>query len=314
MKTGLGTCGLRGAYPACTRSRNRRSGLGFLVPGEARGDEIPASRSPFLPFPRGWCGTAGQPPRTRRPSATGVRVEGQEGLESAERKEPRRPGPCRISPPPLRILSRPRAPPGPRGGNATRYSFLPRTLQTSGSGQRSSAAAGERGRTALVWQINTRGPRPPRCPPPAARAARARHAIPAVATPGRRRICAPGPGPAGPRLRTHRLRRVRLGSGSRLGSAAARGCVRRKVRTVRAGGVRLAKSARGTGSVAHRPRVRVSQRPRERLIGAGVGGGCCDTLPLPRPPPPSGGAESHSQPERHRDTKTSCQPQTQVST
>lgn len=35
--------------------------------------------------------------------------------------------------------------------------------------------------------------------------------------------------------------------------------------------------------------------------------------PAPRPPPPSGDAENHSQLERHPDTKTSCQPQTQVS-
>lgn len=57
--------------------------------------------------------------------------------------------------------------------------------------------------------------------PPAAPAARARHAIPAVATPERRRSRAPGPGPAGLGLRTHRLRQARLGSGSRLGSATA---------------------------------------------------------------------------------------------
>lgn len=57
--------------------------------------------------------------------------------------------------------------------------------------------------------------------PPTAPAARARHAIAAVATPERRRRCARGPGPVGLGLQTHRLRRARLSSGSRLGSAAA---------------------------------------------------------------------------------------------
>lgn len=53
-----------------------------------------------------------------------------------------------------------------------RYSLPPRTLQTSGSGQRSPAAGGERGRAARVRQVNTRGgptatpPTLPRFPPP----------------------------------------------------------------------------------------------------------------------------------------------------
>lgn len=153
--------------------------------------------------------------------------------------------------------------------------------------------------------------------PPAVPAARARHAIPAVATPGRRRSCAPGPGPAGLALRTHRLRRARPGSGSLLGSAAAWDCVRRRVRAVRAGGARLAKSARDTGSVAHRPRVRVSQRETEGASYRGGEwgvrrGGCRDTLPHPAPRPPAE-TQKATRSRRHPDTKTSCQAQTQVS-
>lgn len=171
-------------------------------------------------------------------------------------KEPRRRGPCRISPPPPPIPSRPRAGPGAPlpGGNATRSPLPPRTLRASGSGQRSPAAAGERGRTAAGWPVNKRRDRP---------------AVTLPTLPGYRRQGATrhspcrdsretpqpraGPGPRGLGLQTHRLRRARLGSGSRLGSAAARGCVGRGVRAVRAGGARLAKSAGGTGSVAHRP-------------------------------------------------------------
>lgn len=199
---------------------------------------------------------AGSPPRTPRPSPTGVRVGGQGGVESVEPKEPRRLGPCRTSPPPLRVLPRPRTAPWPSPPRE-RDPVLPPAQDPPDGGIRtkSPAAAGERGRTAPVRQVNTRGWRPPRCPPSSAPAARARHAIPAVAIPGRRRPCAPGPGPAGLGLRTHRLRRARLGSGSRLDSAAARGCVRRSVRAARAGGARLAKSARGTCSVAHWPGV-----------------------------------------------------------
>lgn len=108
-------------------------------------------------------------------------------------------------------------------------------------------------------------------------------------------------------LWTHRLREARLGSGGR------RGYVRRRVRTARAGGSRLAKSARGTGSVAHPPGVRVSQRETEGASYRGaVGGGVRhDTLPAPTPPHPRRDADSHSL-LRDLDTKTACQLQTQV--
>lgn len=83
-------------------------------------------------------------------------------------------------------------------------------------------------------------------------------------------------------LWTHRLREARLGSGGR------RGYVRRRVRTARAGGSRLAKSARGTGSVAHPPGVRVSQRETEGASyrGAVGGGGTPRHPPRPHPTPP----------------------------
>lgn len=172
-----------------------------------------------------------------------------------------------------------------------RYSLPPRTLQTSGSGQRSPAAGGKRSRAARVRQVNTRRgpaatpPTLPRFPPPGRDTP-----FPLSRLPGRRRSCAPGPGPAGLALRTHRLRRARPGSGSLLGSAAAWDCVRSRVRAVRAGGARLAKSARDTGSLAHRPRVRVSQRETEGAsYRDGEWGvrrrGCRDTLPHPAPRP-----------------------------
>lgn len=60
------------------------AGPWHLVPGAGRGDQIPASGSPFLPFPRQRCGATGQPPSTPRPSPTGVGVGEQGGMEPAE--------------------------------------------------------------------------------------------------------------------------------------------------------------------------------------------------------------------------------------
>lgn len=107
-------------------------------------------------------------------------------------------------------------PAAPPGGYATRHPLQPRTLQTSGSGQRSLAAAGELGRKALVRQVNTRGQSAATLPtlPGYGRQGATRHSRcrDSRETPQLRAM--------GPGLRTHQLRRARLGSGSRLGSAA----------------------------------------------------------------------------------------------
>lgn len=125
-----------------------------------------------------------------------------------------------------------------------------------------------------------------------------------------------GPGPRGARAQDSPGLRswTRLGLPPRLGGC--RGCVRRRVRGAGAGGSRLAKSVRGTGSVEHPPGVRVSQRETEEASyrGAGWGWGYATTLSPPRPPsplPPRRDADSHSL-LRNLDTKTACQLQAQV--
>lgn len=72
-----------------------------------------------------------------------------------------------------------------------------------------------------------------------------------------------GPGPRGARAQDSPapVSSTRLGLPPRLGGR--RGCGRRRVRAAGAGGSRLAKSVRGTGSVEHPPGVRVSQRETE---------------------------------------------------
>lgn len=114
----------------------------------------------------------GRPSPTPRPSATGVsqgRGTRRGGVCGAEGS----PAPWSLqdlptpTPHPLEASLCPPAP--PHGGKATRRSLSPRTLQTSAFRQRSPAAAGERGRTALVRQVNTRAGGPPtlpRLPPP----------------------------------------------------------------------------------------------------------------------------------------------------
>lgn len=188
---------------------------------------------------------------------------------------------CRISPPPRRIHSGPRAAPGPLLGRYTTHTRS--VLDPPNCGTKDPAAAGELlgGKDWCSRYI----PGPVGChaaDTPAAPAARARHATPVVATPARRRGCTRDP-PQWARARDSPapVSWTWLRLPPRLGGC--RGCVRRKVRTSRAGGSRLAKSARGTGSVAHPPGVQVSQRPRERVIGV-PGGGEYATPPRPSPP------------------------------
>jgi hypothetical protein len=205
----------------------------------------------------------------------------------------------------LRALQLPPAPP-------PRYSPSPGTLQTWG--QRSPTAAGELGRRALVQQVNARGrpaATPPTLPPgrdtpfPLSR-------LPGDVAAARR---APAPRGSGSGL---------TGSGE-LDSARATvttrrrpgGCAPRRVRAARAGGALLAKSARGTGSVAHPPRVGVSQRETEGTSYRGAGGGgrgeSATTPSRIAPPAPQRRRRQPLVAKSHPDTKTSCQPQIQVS-
>lgn len=274
--------------PAAPSSLSRAAGV------EPRGDP----RAPLGPAPLG--------------SGSGYKKRG--GV--CRTKAPRRLGSCRTDPPPLCILSGPRAAPGspaPEGRRpGTRSSSGPSRRRDPDKETRLQRGAWPHGSGVAGKYPGPAGRRAAH--PPAARAAGARHAIPAVATPGRRRSRSPGPGPARLGLQTHRLRRARLCPGSRRGSAATRGCVGLRVRAVGAGGARLAKSARGTGSVAHRPRVPVSHRETEGASSRGGGRGRMPRHPPPpRPPAPAGAAESRSPPERHAGTKPSCPPQGQVS-
>lgn len=93
------------------------------------------------------------------PRATGVRVGGQVGVESARAKEPRCLGSCRISPPPLCTLWRPRTALDRSPWRERDPVFLPAQdppdieIWTKKPGCSGRA----RGPTALVWQVNTRG-------------------------------------------------------------------------------------------------------------------------------------------------------------
>lgn len=134
-KQGPGTCGLRGAYPTCTCSVTAAPVPVFWSLETRVETKFPPLAAPSSLSRAVGAEPQGRPSPTPRPRATGVRAGRRGGAVSAEPKEPRRLGPCRISPPPLRILSRLRTAPAPLppGGKETRCSLSPRTLQTSAS-------------------------------------------------------------------------------------------------------------------------------------------------------------------------------------
>lgn len=207
-----------------------------------RGDEIPASRSPFLPFPRRWH-------RGPAPLGSGWGT-GSAGVCGA--KGAGRPGPRRTSPPPPRILRGLAAQLLPAGA--------PRPLPPSRRRCRDKEARLRR----AAWPRGSGARRPPPAHLPRSRRQ--------GATPGSRRR--PGPDPAGPSADSP----ARAGSprrGLRPGSAATG--LRRAQGPRRSGGRRPLGKVGGRHRLRRAPAPSPSEsgRPRERVIGGG--GGRCDT-------------------------------------
>lgn len=219
----------------------------LLIPGEARGGEIPASGGPFLPAPLVWSpGATPAHPQAQRHWGQGRGP--RSGVESAEPKDPGASVPAgpthppsafsRGLPPPLALQRRRERDPVPTPAQDP---------PDVGIRTKKPGCSGERGRTAPVWQVNTRG-----------RLAATLPTLPRLGPPGRdtpsplSRL----PGDAAAARRARALR----GSGSRLTGSGELDSVRAPAGARWPPGLRRAQGPRGCSR--GRPLGKVRERHR----------------------------------------------------